>query len=92
MASEASSSFLAPSTTQVSASAQSKSKKTKDASVVWDHCRTARDDEDSEKKYCNYYTKESRKIIYSSNNSSNMHKHIRTIHGIEIKLAISKVQ
>jgi BED zinc finger len=92
MASEASSSFLAPSTTQVSASAQSKSKKTKDASVVWDHCRTARDDEDPEEKYCNYCTNESRKTIYSSNNSSNMHKHIRTIHNIEIKLAISKIQ
>jgi hypothetical protein len=92
MASEASSSLLAPSTTQVSASAQSKSKKTKDASVVWDHCRMACDNEDPEKKYCNYCTKESRKTIYSSNNSSSMHKHIRTIHNIEVKLAVSKIQ
>jgi hypothetical protein len=91
MASEAGSSVLAPSTTQVSS--QSKSKKTKDGSTVWkDHCCTARDTEDPKKKYCNYCTKESRDPIYGSDNSSNMRKHIEEIHHIEVKLATSKIQ
>ena len=92
MASEAGSSVLAPSTTQVSSQSKS-NKKTKDGSTVWkDHCRTARDTEDPKKKYCNYCTKESRDPIYSSDNSSNMHKHIERIHNIEVKLATSKIQ
>jgi hypothetical protein len=92
MASKAGSSFLAPSTTQVSSQSKS-NKKTKDGSIVWkDHYRMARDTKDPKKKYYNYYTKESRDPIYSSNNSSNMRKHIEGIHNIEVKLAISKIQ
>ena len=92
MASEAGSSVLAPSTTQVSSQSKS-NKKTKDGSAVWkDHCRTALDTEDPKKKYCNYYTKESRDPIYGSDNSSNMRKHIEGIHNIKVKLATSKIQ
>src|SRR6266498_3954129 len=89
MASEADSSLLTPSTAQVSIQSGSKQSKSQSPSAVWDHCRTARDTETPGQKYYNYYTK---KPIFDSNNNSNMRKHIKRNHKIQIELTSSRIQ
>ena len=92
MASEADSSLLVPSTTQVSIQSGSKRSKSQSTSVVWDHCRTARDTEKKENKYCKYCQEDSEDLVYNTTNSQNMRMHIKRKHQIDIELSPSQVQ
>jgi hypothetical protein len=90
MDSNANSSFLAPSTTQVSS--RSGSKQTRGiASAVWDHYRTAYENEDSSQKYCNYCI-DPNVMPYGSAVSSNMRKHLKAKHAIIIVVKPSHIQ
>ena len=89
MASEADSSLLAPSTTQVSIQSRSKQSKGQPLSAVWGHCCMAHGTETLGQKYCIYCMKEP---IYGSNNSSNMRKHIERNHKIQVELTPSRIQ
>jgi len=90
MASEADSSLLVPSTTQVSI--QSASKRFKSQSIVWDHCHMARGTEKKENKYCKYCQENSEDPVYGTTNSQNMRMHIKRKHQIDIELVPSRVQ
>ena len=90
MDSEANSSFLAPSTTQVSS--QSGSKRTRGpASAVWAHCRTARENEDPAQQYCKYCT-DPDVTLYSSLVSSNIKKHLKAKYTIIVEVGPSYIQ
>jgi hypothetical protein len=90
MDSDASSSFLAPSTTQVSSRSGSKQIRGI-ASVVWDHCRIAHENEDLSQKYCNYCT-DPNVPPYGSTVSSNMRKHLKAKHAIIVEVEPSRIQ
>jgi hypothetical protein len=92
MASEADSSLLAPSTTQVSIQSRSKQSKSQSTSIVWDHCRMAHSTEKKENKYCKYCKEDLEDLVYNTTNSQNICIHIKRKHQINIKLSLSRVQ
>jgi hypothetical protein len=87
MASNADSSF-APSTSHQSISKHSK---TQAPSAVWAHCRAAIDGEDSDPKlkYCTHCTTSP---VYSTNISTNMQKHLKGQHKIDVEVSVSRIQ
>src|SRR5271167_1289295 len=91
MDSDANSSLLAPSTTQVSTRSGSKRSRGPPASTVWAHCRTARNNEDPAVKYCNYCTDPNTPIYFSSI-SSNMRKHLESKHAIVVEVTLGQIQ
>ena len=91
MDSEANSSLIAPSTTQESFQSASKQSKGQISSIVWAECRTARDNENPDPKlrYCKHCTNDT---PYSTSISSNMRKHLKSKHKIDIEVALSRIQ
>jgi hypothetical protein len=88
MDSEADSSFT-PSTLFENTSKQSRSQV---SSAVWTHCRAPRDDDedpDPKWKYCTHCTTPP---IYFSNISSNMRRHLKRRHNINVEIAVGRVQ
>ena len=61
------------------------------SSAIWAHYHVACDDEDSDSKlkYCTYCTTPK---IYCTNINSNMWKHLRAWHNIDVDIAMSWVQ
>ena len=62
------------------------------SSAVWTHCHASHDDdEDSDLKwrYCTYCTTS---LIYFSNISFNMQKHLKRWHKINVEIAVSQIQ
>ena len=73
----------------LSTSLQSMSKhsKTQASSAVWAHCRVAidREDSDSKLKYCTHCTTSP---VYSTN----MQKHLKGQHKIDVEVSVSRIQ
>jgi len=88
MDSKANLSTFAPSTSQTLSQKVSKQRGAP-PSKVWLHCCIAHNSENPAYKYCNYCTEDP---IYSSDNSSNMQKHLQGRHQINVEVAISRVQ
>ena len=86
-------SFFALSTSALSTSTLSMLKQSRShvLSAVWAQCCTARDDEtdDPKLKYCTHCTIF---LIYCTNISINMQKHLRKQHKINVETTISQVQ
>ena len=91
MDSDANSSLLAPSTTQVLLQSGSKQGRGPPSSSVWAHCRSARENEDSTRKYCNHCT-DPEVTPYGSSISSDMRKHLEIYHKISAIVRLSHVQ
>ena len=89
MASDVGSLFFIRSTTQE----LSRSQSVKWRSLVWDYCRTAReeDNETSEFLYCSYCEPNGPKKPYGSNLLTNMKKHLFSIYSIIVKKGIKKI-
>ena len=87
MASNTDSSF-APSTSLQSTSKQSR---TQASSAVWAHCHAAIDGEDLDPKL-KYYTYCTTSPVYSTNISTNMRKHLKGQHKIDVEVSVGQIQ
>jgi len=92
MASDTGSTPFLQSSPHESSQSQSQSRKWK--SQVWDHCRTARDEDNeaSELLYCSHCESNSRKKPYGSNVATNMKKHLFSVHMITVGKEVGKIQ
>ena len=91
MDSDANSSFLAPSTTQLSS--RSGSKQTRGpSSSVWDYCRPPLENEDQSKKHYCTLCKDPNVTPYGAPYPSNMRKHILIHHKIVVPIEPSQIQ
>src|SRR5437870_1909781 len=88
MGSEADSSVLSPLSTL--GSVETTSKRGRSASSIWqDHTRPARDEEDSDRKYCHYYTEAQ---PYGTSIATNMRSHLKSQHGVNTRSTTGRVQ
>jgi hypothetical protein len=86
MASNADSSFVHSTSLQ----STSKHSKTQALSAVWAHCCTAIDGEDPDPKL-KYYTYCTTSPVYSTNISTNMQKHLKGQHKIDVEVSVSHI-
>ena len=91
MDSNTNSSFLAPSTTQLSSRGGSKQARGSSSSV-WDYCRPPLENEDQSKKHYCTLCKDPNVMLYGAPYPSNMRKHILIHHKIVVPIEPGQIQ